>query len=82
MKIKPNINYWLFIIMAVITLTLLVSSLFLWVILPNGFFASRLLWVDIHRWFGLALTVAVTLHLVLHLKWLTHMTRQLVLRRK
>ena len=73
-------NYWIDVLMGVLALTLAVSALLLWVVLPQGYFASRLLWLTIHKWTGLALTVTVVLHVLLHGRWLLRTTRR-VLRR-
>jgi hypothetical protein len=32
-------------------------------------------WVTIHKWVGLALGMAVLLHVALHWRWLVHKTR-------
>jgi len=68
-------NYVLDVLMALLALTLAVSAVFLWVILPQGYFAARLLWLSIHKWTGLALSATVILHVILHWRWLVRMTR-------
>jgi cytochrome b subunit of formate dehydrogenase len=60
--------------MALLGIVLLVSSVMLWVVLPQGYFRSRLVWLEIHKWSGLALTFAAVLHLLLHRRWLWRMT--------
>ena len=67
-------NYWLDVTMGLLTLTLGVSALLLWIVLPQGYFPSRILWLTIHRWVGLALVITVLLHIAFHWKWLVHMT--------
>lgn len=42
---------------------------------------SRFTWKSLHDWAGIALAVGVGLHLVLHWKWITCMTRSLFHRR-
>ena len=69
-------NYLLFLVLAVLSLILSLSSLLLWVVLPRGFHAARRLWVDIHKWGGLALSLSVMLHVALHWSWLARMTRR------
>lgn len=36
---------------------------------------SRHTWIDIHDWVGVALLVVVTVHIVLHWKWIARMLR-------
>lgn len=69
-------NYVLDMIMALIALLLVVSSFLLWVVFPRGYFPARLVWVEIHKWSGLALTLAVLVHLAFHWTWLVRMTRR------
>lgn len=73
---KAMRNYWLDVTMGLLALVLVLSALMLWVVLPQGYFAIRLLWLGIHKWTGLALTVAVLLHVVLHWNWLSQMTKR------
>ena len=67
-------NYWLDVMMILLALVLAVSAVLLWVVFPQGYFPSRLLWLAIHRWVGLGLIVAVLVHVALHWKWLVRMT--------
>jgi hypothetical protein len=69
-------NYWVDVAMALIATVLAVSSFLLWVVLPQGYFRGRLMWLEIHKWSGLAVTVMVLVHLVLHRRWLWAMTRR------
>jgi len=73
---KSSRNYVLDLIMGLLALALAVSAFVLWVVLPQGYFAARLLWLSIHKWTGLALTVTVILHVLLHWRWLVRMTRR------
>lgn len=73
---KATRNYWLDVVMGLLALLLTVSSFLLWVVFPQGYFPSRLLWLQIHKWVGLALTITALLHVVLHWRWLTSMTRR------
>jgi hypothetical protein len=41
-----------------------------------GVHGVRVLWVDIHKWGGLALGIGVLGHVALHWKWLLRMTRR------
>jgi len=62
--------------MAVLAILMAVSALLLWVIFPRGYFPSRTLWVEIHKWVGLSISAGILLHVVLHWNWLTQMTRR------
>jgi hypothetical protein len=73
---KASRNYWIDLSMAALALILVVSSVLLWVVLPQGYFRSRLVWLEIHKWSGLAVTLAVLLHLVVHRSWLWTMTQR------
>ena len=71
-------NYWLDVMMILLALVLAVSAVLLWVVFPQGYFPSRLLWLAIHRWVGLGLSVAVLVHVALHWRWLVRITRRWV----
>jgi hypothetical protein len=75
---KTTRNYWLDVVMGFLALMLGVSSFLLWVVFPHGYYPSRLLWLTLHKWVGLALSVSVLLHLAFHWKWLVRMTRRRV----
>jgi hypothetical protein len=77
---EPTRNYIIDVGMLIVALLLAISALLLWVVFPRGYFPARVLWVEIHKWSGLALTVLVMLHLVLHWPWLWTMTRQYLVR--
>jgi len=64
--------------LAILALLMAVSALLLWVVFPRGFLPGRLLWVGIHKWAGLALSIGVLLHVVLHWNWFVQMTRRYV----
>ena len=76
MKIEATTRYWLSVYLAIVAVLLGVSSFLLWVISPRGYFPSRVVWLEIHKWAGLAITVGVILHIALHRKWLLQMTRR------
>jgi hypothetical protein len=73
---KATRNYWLDVLMGILALILAVSSFLLWVVFPRGFYPARTAWVSIHKWVGLALGIAVLLHVAFHWKWLVRMTRR------
>jgi len=76
MKVKVKARYWLSLALIIMALLLAVAAFLLWVIFPRGFFLARVVWVEIHKWVGLGLTVGVILHVVLHWEWLVQMTRR------
>lgn len=67
-------HYWLIIAMGLLGLILTVSNILLWVIFIRGFFASRQMWLDIHKWVGLALMLPVPAHVRWHWAWIKRMT--------
>lgn len=73
---KATRNYWLDVVMGLLALVVAVSSFLLWVVFPRGHFAARAVWVDIHKWVGLALGIAVLVHVAFHWRWLKGMTRR------
>ena len=78
LKVSASTRYWLSVILAIIAVLLAVSAFLLWVIFPRGYFPSRVVWVEIHKWAGLAITGGVLVHVVIHWKWLLQMTRQYI----
>jgi hypothetical protein len=72
---KAAWHYWLDVMLALSSLVLAVSSFLLWVVFPRGFFPARNLWVTIHKWVGLAVSVGALSHVLLHWRWLVRMTR-------
>jgi hypothetical protein len=77
MNAKAKSQYWIDVSMGLLALVLAVSSALLWVVLPQGFFATRLLWIQIHKWVGLGLSILALIHMALHWRWLVRMTRHL-----
>jgi|GEM_PF-1141891 len=73
---KANHRYVAFVFLAVLSVTLAVSSFLLWVVFPRGYYPSRAVWVAIHKWGGLALTISVLIHVLMHWRWIVHMTRR------
>jgi hypothetical protein len=71
-------NYLLDLVMGILALVLITSAFLLWVVLPQGYFATRLVWLDIHKWIGLALVISALLHLVIHARWPVRMTQQVL----
>jgi hypothetical protein len=71
---KATRNYLLDITMGILGLLLALSAFLLWVVFPRGYHATRAVWVVIHKWGGLALSVLAIVHLMLHWKWLVRQT--------
>ncbi|NQT74306.1 MAG: DUF4405 domain-containing protein [Chloroflexi bacterium] len=78
MKFTTHINYFLFFILVVLVVLLAVSAYLLWFEFPRGYHGDRATWIDIHKWLGFGLFVAVVLHVLLHIRWLWRMTRYYV----
>jgi hypothetical protein len=73
---KATRNYLIVLAQTLSALLLIVSALLLWLVFPRGFLAARDLWIDIHKWNGVALVALTFLHLVLHWSWLVQMTKR------
>jgi len=87
---KATRNYLLALIMFLLALFQAVSGFVLWLVLPGGrgymggrdeglvsgatFLWSRHTWIDVHKWVAVALLVILVVHLVLHWRWVVHMT--------
>jgi len=76
LKIEATTKYWFSVSLAVTAMLLAVSAFLLWIIFPRGYFPSRVIWVEIHKWAGLAITAGVLLNIAVHWKWLLQMTRR------
>ena len=61
---KTTRNYLLDTVMGILGILLAISSFLLWVVFPRGYHATRALWIDIHKWGGLALSVLAVIHLI------------------
>ena len=84
---KASQLYILAVIMFLLSLVEGVSGFVLWLVLPRGggshggggversFIWTRDTWLDLHDWFAVALVVVVLIHIILHWKWIVHMTR-------
>ena len=73
---RAKFNYLVLIAQVLATLLLIVSALLLWFAFPRGYFMTRELWVDIHKWSGVALAALVLIHVALHWNWFVYMTKQ------
>ena len=73
---RAKFNYLVFIAQVLVTLLLIVSALLLWFAFPRGYFMTRELWVDIHKWSGVALAALVLIHVARHWNWFACMTKQ------
>ena len=85
---KATRNYILGVILFILALLQAVSGFILWFGLPRGegqgrgggtattfWSLARDTWIDIHDWVAMALVVIIIIHLVLHWKWITYMTK-------
>jgi len=73
---KSTLLYLLVVALGLLSLLLTVSSVMLWLVFPRGFYAARKIWVDLHKWGGLALGVVALMHVLMHWKWLLRKTRR------
>lgn len=73
---RAALLFGIVVLMSVLGIVLAVSSFLLWVVFPHGFYPSRVVWVDIHKWVGLVLTIVVLAHALLHRRWLLSMARR------
>jgi cytochrome b subunit of formate dehydrogenase len=71
-------NYVVDVLLLVLSVLLVVSSALLWLVFPRGFYPQREAWLVVHKYAGLALTVLVLVHLVLHGGWLVRMTQRVL----
>lgn len=76
MKTDATTRYWLSVSLIIVALVLAIAAFLLWVVFPRGYFPSRVVWVEIHKWAGLAITIGVLVHIALHWRWLLQMTRR------
>jgi len=88
---KSRRNYIVDLIIFLLALFEVVSGFVLWLVLPRGrgymggrgeelvteatFLWSRDTWLDLHNWVAVALVVIVVIHLILHWRWIVHMTK-------
>ena len=93
---KSTRNYVVALVMFLLALFGTVSGFVLWLVLPRGggfrggrgltteatFLWTRDTWLDLHGWVAVALVVVVVIHLILHWRWIVHMTKRLCWRQK
>jgi len=86
---KATRNYILFITLLLLGLFQAVSGFIMWFALPHGgggqgrsgstattfWSPARDTWINLHDWVAIALLVIIIIHLVLHCKWITYMTK-------
>lgn len=84
---KAKLNYLVDLMLFLSVLFEGVSGFILWFVLPRGrgggkgieveadFLFSRDMWITLHDWVGVVLVIAVIIHLILHWKWIVHMTK-------
>jgi len=81
MRIKRIwINYVNDVLLLATGISLAISSVLVWVVIPKGYSPQWLLWIAIHKWSGFALAVEALLHVALHFRWLVTMTKRLLAR--
>ena len=81
---KTKTNFWLDLTIFATFLLTALTGLLLWVILPGGQGRSQTVllglirseWIDLHSWIALTMLAGVSLHLVLHWKWISCVSRR------
>jgi hypothetical protein len=81
---KTKTNFWLDLTILTTFLLTALTGLLLWLILPGGrgsgetmlLGMTRHQWIDVHNWTGLAMLAGVTLHLTLHWKWISCVSKR------
>jgi hypothetical protein len=81
---KTKTNFWLDLAILTTFLLTALTGLLLWVVLPGGrgsgetvlLGLTRHQWIDLHNWIALAMLAGVTLHLTLHWKWISCVSRR------
>ena len=73
---RATLHYLIDVLLGLLSLLLVISSTLLWIVFPRGYHAARALWVEVHKWGGLAVTVTALTHVFLHWQWLLRMTRR------
>ena len=71
-------NYAIDVLLFLTGLILAVSSLLVWVVVPEGYNVPWLFWIAVHKWSGFALFIEALLHVALHGRWIWAMTRGLL----
>ena len=86
---KTTINYIIDIIIGLGFLAAVVTGVFLLFNTSGGYQGGRnpqyfihAIWIDIHTWSSIIMTVGVTAHLILHWNWMVCMTRKLFSQKK
>jgi len=90
---KATRNYIVDLVMFVLIIVEAISGFVIWIVFPRGggymggrgsglvtetsFLRARDTWIALHNWAAVALVVVVVLHLILHWKWVVHMTKKL-----
>jgi fucose 4-O-acetylase-like acetyltransferase len=81
---KSRFNFWLDATVFSAFYITAITGLLLWLVIPSGrgsgnivsFGLTRHAWLDVHQWVGLVLLAGMTLHLVLHWKWIVCVSRR------
>ena len=81
---KSTVNYIIDIVIGLGFLVSAITGIFLFFNTSGGYqggrneqYFIRALWMDIHTWSSIIMTVGVTAHLILHWNWMVCMTRKL-----
>lgn len=87
--LNQKINYFIDVMMVFLFLVVAKSGIVLYFFLPEGqrragwqsfFGIARHTWKDIHELSGILMIALIFLHIILHLKWLLEMTKNILKR--
>jgi len=79
MIVKTKSNFWLDMSILVAFVTILLTGIILWLVLPEGRGSSTALlwgltknvWLDVHIWSGVVMFIGAAVHLLIHWRWVS-----------
>jgi len=86
MKVKPTTHYWIDLCAFLCFVIAAVSGIILGFFLPHGgprggfhmfFFLTKYSWKTLHKWCGLLFISLILIHLIVHWRWVLHMTKKI-----
>jgi hypothetical protein len=78
---KASMHYILDVIEGLILLLVIISGFILWLALPEGSTAEKIIifprniWINIHQWLAVGLIIFFSTHIITHWTWISYMTR-------
>lgn len=79
MIVKTKSNFWMDMSILVAFVTILLTGIVLWLVLPEGRGSSTALlwgltknvWLDVHIWSGVVMFIGAAVHLLIHWRWVS-----------